>query len=399
MHILLVHEYYRSRGGEDAAFEARRNLLRSRGLDVSEYVRHAEEITNSSLARKATLPLRAIWAWDTKREFAQILRQSRPDVVHFSNTFPLISPSAYFACREAGVPVVQQLENARVICPPGEFVRDGKACYDCSGRFPWPGILHRCYHGSSLQTAVVAGMIGAHRMLHTWSEQVDAYILSAEFYRRWFVDVGFPTERIHCCPMIVPDPGQRDPSATGDYALYAGWLAPEKGIRTLLEAWKTLDIPLKIRGFGPLEIDVRAAITSNRHIELIPTRTLESKYDLFRNARFLIWPSVDEAETCGVVATEAFACGVPVLAPTTSVASDRVTDGRTGIFFAPNDPSDLARRARWAWEHPEQMAAMGRNARQEYESRLSPDQFMKCLLEIYRSLIHRKEPVRARAEL
>jgi glycosyltransferase involved in cell wall biosynthesis len=397
MHILLAHEYYRKRGGEDAAYEARRDLLKARGIRVTEYVKRAEEIDNAGLARKATLPLRAIWAWDTKREFARVLRDTKPDVVHFSNTFPLISPSAYAACHEAGVPVVQHLENARLICPQGEFVRDGKVCYDCCGRFPWPGILHGCYHESSMQTAAVAGMIGVHRMLHTWSEKVDAYILTQEFYRPWFVDAGLPSERIHTCGLIVPDPGARNPNATGDYALYDGWLAPEKGILTLLEAWKTLDIPLKIRGFGPLEMDVRVAMATNPRIELVPRRTLEPKYDLFRNARFLIWPSVDEAETCGVVATEAFGCGVPVLAPKTAVASERVADGRTGIFFAPNDPADLARQVRWAWEHREQMAEMGRSARQEYEARLSSDQFLDRLIGIYEDLIDRKQPLRARA--
>ena len=397
MHVLLAHEYYRNRGGEDSAFEARRDVLRAGGLRVTEYVRHAEEIENGGLARKSTLPLRAMWAWDTKREFAQLLRDARPDVVHFSNTFPLISPSAYFACREAGVPVVQQLENARLVCPQGSFVRDGKACFDCCGRFPWPGILHRCYRQSSAQTAIVSGMIGVHRMLHTWNEKVDAYIFSAEFYRRWFVDIGLPQERIHCCPLIVPDPGARTPSATGDYALYVGWLAPEWDILTLLEVWKRLDIPLKIRASGVLEPEVRRAAAANPKIELVPRLSYQEKNNLIRGARFLIWPAIGELENCGVAAIEALGCGVPVLAPKTAVAGERIVDGRTGIFFAPNDPADLARQVRWAWEHPEQMAEMGRNARQEYESRFSPDQFLKRLLPIYQTLIDGKQPVRARA--
>jgi glycosyltransferase involved in cell wall biosynthesis len=86
-----------------------------------------------------------------------------------------------------------------------------------------------------------------------------------------------------------------------------------------------------------------------------------------------------------------------VLAPKTAVASERVADGRTGIFFAPNDPADLARQVRWAWEHGEQMAEMGRSARQEYEARLSSDQFLDRLIGIYEDLIDRKQPLRARA--
>lgn len=398
MHVLLAHEYYRTRGGgEDAAYEGRRDMLRAGGIRVTEYVRRAEEIENGGLASKATLPLRALWAWDTRREFARLLRDTKPDVAHFSNTFPLISPSAYSACHEAGVPVVQNIENARLMCPQGSFCRDGKSCYDCCGRFPWPGILHGCYRKSSAQTALVAGMHTVHRMLNTWNGKVDAYLIAAEFYRRWFVEFGLPEERIHFCPLIVADSGPRNPGTIGDYALYAGRLAPELDIPTLLEAWKALDIPLKIRGSGPLEPEVRSAAAAQPNIELLPRLSAAEKTNLIRGARFLIWPAVGHYETCGPVATQAYACAVPVLAPKTGVAGERVIDGRTGIFFAPNDPADLARQVRWAWDHPEQMAEMGRNARQEYERRLSPDHILSHTLGVYRRLIERQSSVRARA--
>jgi glycosyltransferase involved in cell wall biosynthesis len=257
---------------------------------------------------------------------------------------------------------------------------------------PWPGIRHGCYHQSSAQTAVVAGMIVAHRMLNTWADKVDAYQVSQETYRRWFAEAGLPAERMHHCPLVVPDPGPRNPGVTGDYALYVGWLAPEWDIATLLEAWQTLDIPLKIRGSGELEPEVRRIAAGQPNIELVPRLTHEKKNELIRGARFLIWPALGHFENCAVAATEAFGCGVPVLAPKTGVASERVADGQTGILFAPNDPTDLARAVRWAWDHPEQMVEMGRNARREYESSLSPDHVLKHTLRVYQSLIERRTP-------
>ena len=397
MRILLAHDYYQIPGGEDEYFETRRDFLRAHGHDVVEYVRRNDEISRYGLVDKITLAARTVWAWDTKRDLGRLLRESRPDVAHFGNTFPLISPSAYYECARAGVPVVQQLDNPRLMCPAGMFFRDGKSCHDCDGRFPWPGIVHACYRNSSAQTAVVASMLGAHRALGTWKKKVDAYMVSTDFYRQKFVDSGLPADRLHLCPLPVPDPG-RKPRGQGEYALYIGRLAEEKGIRPLLEAWRGLDIPLKVRGSGPLETDVRAAIATNPRIELVPRLTLEQKYDLVRNARFLVWPSLGEYETFGLVVAEAYACGVPVIASRTGVAPEMVPNGQTGILFAPNDAADLAKAAQWAWEHPVEMSALGAAGRQMYEAKFTPELAYRRLLATYESVAHTQVAARPLSE-
>lgn len=388
MHILLAHEYYQIPGGEDEVFETRRDLLRARGHRVTEYVRRNQEIADYGLLEKLTLPARATWAWDTNREFARTLADAKPDLAHFSNTFPLMSPSVYYVCRRAGVPVVQNLENSRLVCPAGMLFRDGKTCHDCVGRFPWPGILHSCYRDSAVQTAVAAMMLGVHRVLGTWQKKVDSYFVSTEFYIRRFVEFGLPPERLHYCPLSVPDPGIRARGA-GNYALFLGRLAAEKGIRTVLEAWRGLDIPLKIRGSGGLEAEVRAAIATNPRIELIPRVTAEQKQDLLRGARFLVWPSLGEYETFGLVVAEAYACGVPVVASRTGVATEMVQEGETGVFFTANDSAALARAVQSAWAQPEAMAAMGANGRRMYEAKFTAERAYGRLMVGYESILRR----------
>jgi glycosyltransferase involved in cell wall biosynthesis len=390
MHILLAHGYYQIRGGEDEYFETRRDLLRARGHRVTEYVRRNDEISGYGALQKLTLAARTTWAWDTNRELARILAEARPDVAHFGNIFPLISPSAYSVCRRAGVPVVQNLENPRLMCPSSMFFRDGESCHECVGRFPWPGIVHSCYRGSATQTAVVAAMLGTHRAFGTWRDKVDAYLVATQIYIRKFVEFGLPPERIHWCPLPVEDPGIGGRGA-GDYAVFVGRLAPEKGISTLLEAWKGLGIPLKVRGSGALESAVRAAAATNPMIELLPRLSREAKSKLIAGARFLVWPSLGEYETFGLVVAEAYACGVPVVASRTGVAEEMVDEGRTGLFFAPKDPADLARQARWAWEHPSEMTAMGANGRKAYESKFTLDHAYRRMMDVYRLVIPQPE--------
>jgi len=57
----------------------------------------------------------------------ELIAREAPDVVHFHNTLPLISPAAYYACADAGVPVVQTLHNYRLLCPAAMLLRDGKS--------------------------------------------------------------------------------------------------------------------------------------------------------------------------------------------------------------------------------------------------------------------------------
>jgi glycosyltransferase involved in cell wall biosynthesis len=390
MHVLLGHEYYQIAGGEDEYFETRRDALRAHGIRVTEYFRHNNEIAAYGVLRKLTLAARTTWAWDANRELARLIAEKRPDIAHFGNIFPLMSPSIYYVCARAGVPVVQNLDNARLICISGTaFYRDGQECQECIGRFPWPAISHACYRDSRAQSSVVAGMLGTHRVLGTWHKKVDAYVVANQHVIERFAEYGIPRERMHLCPNLLKDPGAL-PRGVGEYAVFVGRLAPEKGVRSLLEAWRHLSIPIKIRGSGPMEMDVRAAIAANRNIELLPRLSYEEKVALIRGARFLVWPSLGSYETFGLVVGEAYACGVPLIASRTGVAPEMVKEGETGIMFEADNPTDLARAAQWAWNHPDEMSAMGLNGRTRFESSYSPEIGYRRLVSVYKSVPSRR---------
>jgi len=390
--VLKVHNLYQQPGGEAESVRRECALLTSAGHSVIEYARHNDEIARYGLWRKATLAARTVWAWDSHREIKALLERERPDLAHFHNTFPLISPAAYYACREAGVPVIQSLHNPRLVCPAATFQRDHRVCQDCLGRkFAWPGVLHGCYRGSRTQTSVVAAMLAIHWQLKTWERLVDCYIVFTEFYRRKFVEAGLPAEKIVVKPHFVEDYGVRQ--TVGSYALFVGRLALEKGVDTLLEAWRELrHIPLMIRGEGALSHEVQQlARESGGTVQLLPRLDRDELAGLMQGARFLVWPSQGYYETFGRVAAEAFSCGVPVLASRIGVTEEIVADGRTGLHFTPCDPEDLAAKVEWAWAHPEEMAAMGRAARREYEAKYTAERNYQTLIQIYERAIQRSK--------
>jgi glycosyltransferase involved in cell wall biosynthesis len=389
--ILLVHNSYQQPGGEDSVFEAERELLLAAGHQVEEYVRHNSEIAEYGLWAKTTLGARTLWAWDSCKELRARLQRNRPDLVHFHNTFPLISPAAYYTCRKAGVPVVQTLHNYRLLCSSANFFRHGKVCEECVEHSLWRGVRYGCYHESHVGTATVALTLAAHRAMGTWPGMADCYIALGEFERRKFIAAGFPPDKLVVKPNFVkPDPGSRN--GTSNYALFVGRLSAEKGLGTLLEGWQRVRnlIPLLLVGDGPLraELEASACRRASSNITFCGHWAHERVIQAMKGARFLVFPS-EWYETFGLVAAEAFACGLPVICSRLGAMEEIVEDGRTGLHFTPGDAEDLAATVDWAWTHPAEMAGMGKEARREYESKYTPEANYAMLLEIYERVLAR----------
>ncbi|RMG22844.1 MAG: glycosyltransferase family 1 protein, partial [Methanobacteriota archaeon] len=172
MRLLMVHNHYLQPGGEDAVFEAEKALLERMDHEVIPFVEDNAHLDGMNPLRAA---LNAVWSREAQDKIRRLIRERKPDVAHFHNTFLMISPAAYYACKEEGVPVVQTLHNYRLFCPSStHFYRAGGICEIClSKQFAYPGILHGCYRNSRLQTTVLAFTLFVHRLLKTWVEHVD----------------------------------------------------------------------------------------------------------------------------------------------------------------------------------------------------------------------------------
>jgi glycosyltransferase involved in cell wall biosynthesis len=377
--VLVVHNAYRHAGGEDSVVADEIALLARKGHDVVQLRRDNRDVDGLG---RVELALQTLWSRRTHRDTLALLRRCRPAVVHVHNTLPLVSPSLYWACAEAGVPVVQTLHNFRLACPQAMLLRDGVVCERCVGRAPLPALRHGCYRGSRAQTAVVVGMLTLHRGLGTWRDKVARYIALNEFCRAKFVQAGLPAQRIVVKPNFADIAPEREPARREGF-LFAGRLAPEKGVSVLAQAWDGCPgLALRVAGTG----DEGAALAARPGITLLGALSQAAVQREMRRALALVLPSI-WYENFPRTLVEAFGAGLPVIASRLGAMAELVEPGVTGLLFEPGDARELAEHLRFAARNPEHMARMGANARARFEALYTPEANYARLIEIYRDAI------------
>lgn len=379
MKVLVVHNAYRQRGGEDAVAEAEIELLRQQGHSVWVYRRSNVELDQIAPASAA---LQTFWSRRTLRELQTLIADAAIELVHVHNSFPLVSPSVYWAAWRARLPVVQTLHNFRLVCPQALMLRAGRPCEDCVGRtLAWPAIQHACYRDSRAQTAVLTGMLAAHRVLGTWRHKVDRYIALNDFCRERFIAGGLPAERIVVKPNFVDAGPAPDEGAPREGVLFVGRLAPEKGVGVLAEAMRSLAgrIPLTVVGEGP-SASLLDGLPGVRRLGALSGPAVLAE---MRRARLLVLPSI-WYENFPRTLVEAFASGLPVLASRLGAMASLVRPGIDGDLFAPGDAASLAAKLAELHGRPEHCRDLGRGARLRYDEALNPTANYLRLMQIYR---------------
>jgi glycosyltransferase involved in cell wall biosynthesis len=382
MRIAVLHNFYQQAGGEDQVFASETEMLERGGHTV---IRVTE--TNDRLSEMSTLDQAAAMIWNgaAYRRVFDVIKRERIQLAHFHNTFILLSPASYYAARRAGAAVVKTLHNFRLLCPVATFLRDGKPCEDCVGHLvPWPGIQHGCYRSRGA-TAGVAAMLSVHRAAGTWRRAVDAFIAPTEFSKSRFVNGGLPASRIMVKPNFLPANRKTglDIGRGGGHVLFAARLSLEKGIDTLLDAWRSEGMPpLRIAGDGPLRPGLQDKIRELRNVEWIGRLTGDQVLDEMRGALALVLPSICY-EGFPVSIVEAYSVGLPVIVSGIGGLPEIVKHERTGLVFPAGDASSLSSAVLRLAGDAELRHTLRTNCMAEFEELYGEGRNLERLLQIY----------------
>lgn len=375
--ILQVHNYYDISGGEDSVVEAESGLLSVKNTIIPIYESN-ESI--KGVRQKIKTAVGIAKSNGSKERLSKAIKKNKVDVVHVHNFFPKLTASVFDATYEANVASVFTLHNYRTICPTALLMHNGKPCERSIKEKAYWAVPHRVYRNSFFGTTALAYMIEYHKRKKTWKTKVDRFICLTEFSKAKFIQAGFPASKIVVKPNFTKDPGGETMIPRKRRAVFVGRLSEEKGIEVLINAWNKINFPLDIIGEGEV-IGV-----DNNAVCLLGRKHKEFVIDAVKSVEFIIVPSICY-EGFPMAIVEAFACGTPVLCSRLGSMEEIVEDGVTGLHFEAGNSQDLQEKAQWLIDNPEQTREMGRNARNEYLAKYTPEKNYEMLMDIYQQAI------------
>ena len=390
LRVLVVHNRYQIRGGEDIAVDSEVAALHAAGLDVVTRI-VSNDCIRGPRDRLAAAAGAAQSAYGMKlvREAIQAVR---PSILHVHNYFPLISPAVHGEAHAAGVATVQTFHNFRAVCAGALLMRDSAPCDTCIGASAYWGAWHRCYRRSLFGSLAAAHTVHTHRRRGTWRHDVDRFIVMSPFARDRFAQAGLPVEKMVVKTNSVDDPG---PPHEGERhgIVYAGRLSEEKGVRILVQAASRCMAEVEVLGEGPLAAELAAALPPNVIMRgPLPRADVRAR---IATAQAVVVPSVCY-EGSPMVIAEAFAAGTPVVVSRLGPLIGFVQHEVTGLHAEPGDPVSLAVQLDRIAANPALARAFGRCARATYETKWSPHANVATLQRVYvealKAFAERRQP-------
>ncbi|MFL6115425.1 MAG: glycosyltransferase family 4 protein, partial [Catenulispora sp.] len=234
--------------------------------------------------------------------------------------------------------------------------------------------------GSSAQSLLMASALAVHR--GTW-KSVDTYLALTDRIAAHLRDFGIPDERIVIKPNAIPDPG--DPPPLGEGFLYGARLAPEKGLRLLLDAWRRHPDgslgPLRIAGDGELRSLAERAAAERADITYLGPLS-RAGMDGARRAAAVVVAVPTWDDVLPTVILEAMAAGRPTLGTAVGGIPYMLGGGAAGWLVDPN-PDALAAALPKARAEATIVAPA---ARERYLTTFRPSVLTRQLIDVYNAL-------------
>ena len=276
--------------------------------------------------------------------------------------------------------------DLKVACPAYKMFNHQGVCERCKHGNLTNVAVHRCIHGSLALSTLIMVESGVHRLLGLYKDNLDRLIVPSRFYGQKLAEWGWPREQARIHSELCRR--GKLPAAICPWRLLPvlGRLAPEKGVDTLIQAAIRLGVRLKIAGAGPAENELHRLAGEATGVEFLGHCAGEKLWRLVREARAIVVPS-KWYENAPLSILEAYASGKPVMGASIGGISEMVRVGETGLLFETGDVDGLAEAMHKLASLPDdQLAEMGRAARQFVGDCFTRQQYFERTLDLYRSL-------------
>jgi glycosyltransferase involved in cell wall biosynthesis len=401
--LLSINNYHYRRGGSDVVYLDHAALMEEQGWSNgffsmnhpknfetpwSKYFIDEIEFGHAySISQKLAMASKVVYSFEAQKKLKRLLQDFPADVAHLHCIYHHLSPSIIPTLRDAGVPVVMTAHDLKIACPAYKMLNETGICEKCKGGNLLNVVKHRCVRDSLAASAIVMVESTLHRLLNTYQGKLDKVVVPSRFFMEKFVEWGWPRDKFAYIPNYVDSTRFEPGYEPGNYFLYFGRLAPEKGVATLMRAARSAGITLKIAGTGPIEAELHALQAELQgDIEFLGYRSGPALHSLIREARAVVLPS-EWYENAPMSVLESFALGTPVIGARIGGIPEMVMDGETGWTFESRNTVELsALLSRVAGMPSEKVADAGRNARNHVSNNFNRAGYLQATLELYANL-------------
>jgi glycosyltransferase involved in cell wall biosynthesis len=404
MNVLLVNKFLYPKGGDTFSTIATGKLLEKNGCRVAfwgmshpnnppyEFANNFVSCVNyedkAGLAAQAKIALRTLYSVEARIKFDEAVRKFEPDIIHFNNFAHQISPSVLDVCAKYAIPSVMTMRDFKMVCPTYNMIWKGKPCERCKDGRYYHCLLKKCNKQSIAKSLVNMVEMYLHHKITGIYGKIRLFISPSIFMREKVLQMGFPHKVVQLYNFA--DFGAISPcyKGEGNYALYFGRLSPEKGINTLLNAFKGTGIPLRIVGDGPLRQTLleKCATEGIKEADFSGFQTGQELEASIKDASFIVLPS-EWYENNPRSIIEAYAYGKAAIGARIGGIPEIIRENETGMTYKAGDERDLREKMLYLARNPERAEKMGRCARRYGEEIFSPEKHYKKLMGIYLEVI------------
>lgn len=336
MRILIIHTRYTQYGGEDAVVEQEIDVLSKKHIVDSLFFK------NNNGLKGLFQFLFSIWNIKSANIVKNKIKEFKPDVVHLHNWHFASGPLVIRTISKLQIPLVLTLHNFRLLCPSATLTHGNNVFLkSITQNFPWKAVSLGIYRNSLLQTFWLAIVVWFHKKIKTW-QKVNTYVCLANFSAKLFQESNFGIEadRFFVKPNFTTPIQKLNTFERKEHFLYIGRLCNEKGIKSLLEAFKKLPYTLKIAGDGDLKDLVVKTTEAHPNIQYLGKITNQEVAIQLQKSKALVFSSICY-ESFGLTVIEAFSNGCPVISSNIGAPATLVINNENGFHYKPADVKDL----------------------------------------------------------
>ena len=402
-HLLSLNTYHYRRGGADAVYFDHDNLFRSVGWETAMFAMHhpnnesspwteyfADELEFGnaySKWQKLKMAGKVIYSWEAKNKLAKLLDTFKPDVAHAHCIYHHLSPSVLSLLHERGIPTVMTAHDLKLACPAYKMLNSSGVCEKCKNGNLLHLIQNRCIHNSLATSSLVAVESAVHKLLRLYKKNLDRVVTPSKFFKDKLIDWGWKPEQLAYIPNYVDIEQYTPQPEPGDYFLYFGRLAPEKGVDTLIKAALQAGVKLRIAGTGPYEAELKAlALDNQEQIKFLGFCSGDKLWRLIREASAVVLPS-QWYENAPISILEAYASGKPVIGANIGGIPEMITENVTGFLYDSGSVEGLTKCLDNLTKMPSsEIYDIGVQARTYVGQHFTREQYLNKMLELYSSI-------------